>query len=178
MFPLQPSPLCKSPCVSRHENNTASRKRNRLPLRRSPVCCGSLILIRSKLRPRLHESRRQQQLYASAKICKDDVSGLRQRTSPFCFCKSFVDGTVFSQLQVDKSLVQHASSGVLQCVLTEWLSRARGKPSSLTGRLSLCLPFAFPRRGGRRSACSKRRRTLRCHNPCRRESRGPEVGRV
>lgn len=62
--------------------------------------------------------RRQPQLYAGPEICKDDVSGLRRRTSSFCVCKPFVDGTLFSEFQGGKSLVQHASSGVLCRFLT------------------------------------------------------------
>ena len=64
-----------------------------------------------------------------------------------CFCKSFVDGTVFSQFQGDKSLVQHSSSGVLWRFLTGASRHARGKPSSLTGRLSLVLAARISARG-------------------------------
>lgn len=47
--------------------------------------------------PIRHNRAPRERLYAHVQICKDDDSGLRRRTSPFCFCTPFVDGTVFSE---------------------------------------------------------------------------------
>jgi|SRR5690348_7950453 len=130
MLELEPSPLCTIPCVSRQENTTASRKRKRFEPLRSPILLLSFMTAALRSTP-ARPTRRLDRADScdstpARKSVKMTIVECDEGPRPTRSINLSRGRTLYSALEVDKSLLSHASSRILRAPLRGFSKRIRG----------------------------------------------------